>query len=203
MKGAWESRVGLLLRNPAHFVWAYKPADSALYGGQPRIDWLACNRLGGFWMVEVKQLASNRKSINLLNDVSPGQRDALTAIATTTFGVSLLAVGQAETLYMFDWRKIVWRLKQDVGFRAHQLVSLRSAPIQVQWTGATSWANDQQVYQALQNLRSQRASRNIPPTLIVPERLRKFTGSSASTSKPEDSIPTPAWTVPLEPSSSE
>ena len=175
VKGQWESRTGMILRCPESFAWAFKPADSPLYGGQARIDWLACDHKGRFWMVEVKQCALDRKTINVLTDVSPGQRDALTAIAQTEQGIALLAVGQENILYLFDWRTILWRLTQAGGFSERQrpLLPLSAAPIQVLWTGPKAWAtNALNLYAQILWVNSREPSLPTEPTLIVPASLR-------------------------------
>jgi len=108
LKTPWEARVGILLDSSHHseFVYSYKPYDSPHYGGQPRIDWHACDIVGRYWMIEVKSLPSTRQSINMVNDVSAGQAQALDAIVKSGVGVALVAVGRGNTLYVFDWREI-------------------------------------------------------------------------------------------------
>lgn len=109
MKSPWEKRVGDLL-SPPDFVWSYKPPDSQFYGGQPRVDWLACDSTGLFWMIEVKWLAESRASINLMTEVSPGQRDALNAVDSGQ-GIALLAIGRGSYLFVHSW-SLVWSLYQ-------------------------------------------------------------------------------------------
>lgn len=127
-----------MLLNPAQhpeFAYSFKPVDSAMYGGQPRIDWLAADIVGRFWMIEVKSLAANRKTFSLDRDVSPGQLSALHALSTTGVGVPLLAVGQAECLYIFDWRKIEWLL----GLSAPPLLKMSDCSLSLMWAGPKSW----------------------------------------------------------------
>jgi hypothetical protein len=143
-KTAWEARVGMLL-DPARgkdFVWSYKPADSAMYGGQPRVDWLACDRNGRMWMIEVKSSPADRKSITLEREVSPGQIAALDAVATSSTGVALLAVGHEKTLYIFDWRKIGWLIKVAKVSGAVSQIPFTQADIRFSWTGPKTWHRD-------------------------------------------------------------
>lgn len=196
MKGPWEGRVGLILHNTDRFAWAFKPADSPLYGGQARIDWLASDKLGRFWMVEVKQVSIDRKSINIMSEVSPGQREALSSIANTDVGIALLAVGQGDTLYLFDWRTVQWRLQQGGGIvepgspkNLHHRLPLSSAPIQVRWTGKKQWQERLDLYSHVVRLRNQPPDQTMKPTLIVPMRSPKSTAPSLSTLKHGDSIP--------------
>lgn len=106
MKTAWEARVGVLLDSRHHpeFLYSFKPYDSPLYGGQPRIDWHAADMLGRYWMIEVKSLAMGRKSFRIDKEVTPGQIQALDAVAKSQLGMPLLAVGQGKTLYLYAWR---------------------------------------------------------------------------------------------------
>jgi hypothetical protein len=105
-KTAWEARVGVLLDSRYHpeFLYSFKPYDSPLYGGQPRIDWHAADLLGRYWMIEVKSLPVGRKSFRIDKEVTPGQIQALDAVAKSRLGVPLLAVGQGKTLYLYGWR---------------------------------------------------------------------------------------------------
>lgn len=189
-KGPWEGRVGILLHNTRWFAWAFKPADSPLYGGQARIDWLACDKLGRHWMVEVKQVAPDRRSINVLSEVSPGQRAALSAVAGTDVGIALLVVGQGETLYVFDWRMVQWRLDQDDGSQGKLAarLPLSSAPIQIKWTGKKAWQN-LNWYAEVVKLRQIEHILNIAPIMLTPTRSPSEPVSSPSTSKRRGSIP--------------
>jgi hypothetical protein len=140
-KSSWEDRVGKLLdpdRND-QFLWSFKPYDSSLYGGQPRIDWLACDVAGRFWMIEVKKLASTRKTFNLLNDVSPGQRLALDSVGASECGIVLLAIGHDADLYLFDWRDITWRYDHDPWNPKSHLLPLDDAFLTLTWTGPKHW----------------------------------------------------------------
>jgi hypothetical protein len=137
-KSHWEARVGLLLDPLKHtqFTWSYKPPDSQMYGGQPRIDWLACDLIGRFWMVEVKHLADERLSINLNRDVTPGQRAALDGVSASQTGVALLAVGHHDTLHWFDWRMVGWQLTPE---STNPLLPMADSLLSMTWTGPKSW----------------------------------------------------------------
>jgi hypothetical protein len=143
VKGQWEARVGKLLVEP-DFVWSFKPPDSPLYGGQPRVDWLACDRWGKFWMIEVKQASADRKSISIKNDVSAGQIRALNAIANGN-GVALLAIGQGPALYIHSWRVAWLRYQQSLIGRLHPGTTIQltgpSLLCQFYWTGPKAWKN--------------------------------------------------------------
>lgn len=113
-KSDWENRVGMLLdpHRSTDFVYSYKPIDG-MHGGQPKIDWHACDRLGRYWMIEVKWIPDNRRSINYISEITPGQRDGLSAISMSKHGVALLMVGQGKTLYLFDWHEVtMWVLEE-------------------------------------------------------------------------------------------
>lgn len=139
-KSAWESRVGSLLDPSAHseFVYSYKPYDSALYGGQPRIDWLACDRVGRFWIIEVKKLPDGRKSFDPKKLCSPGQIQALDAVAGSGVGVPLLAIGVDDLLYFFDWRKIQW-LVQSTPVPPQRWALETEYLLYFRWTGPKAW----------------------------------------------------------------
>ena len=137
-KSAWEQRVGMLIdpqRSPT-FVWSYKPADSGFYGGQPRLDYLASDIWGRFWMIEVKYLAPARKSLSLLVDLTAGQRAALNDVGRSAWGVPLIAVGHETDLYWFHWRDIAWLL-QPIAKSPH--LPLDSAFLRYTWTGPKNW----------------------------------------------------------------
>jgi hypothetical protein len=129
LKTAWEARVGVLLDSRYHpeFLYSFKPYDSPLYGGQPRIDWHAADMLGRYWMIEVKSLALGRKSFTL-TDVTIGQQQALDAIGKTLLGVPLLAIGQGKTLYLYGWRKVLEY------YSGRSLLPLSEAPITLDWS---------------------------------------------------------------------
>jgi hypothetical protein len=126
----------MLLTEP-DFVWSVKIPDSGLYGGQPRIDWLACDYLGRFWMIEAKQIVPTRRSINLDSDVSAGQRRALTSVVSGN-GIALLVVGQADRLYIYSWRAL-WSQYQA---SRNPLVKLEGLGLLhvFQWFGPKKWA---------------------------------------------------------------
>lgn len=182
VKSAWESRVGMLLDPEKHpeFVYSYKPHDSAMYGGQPRIDWLACDQVGRFWMIEVKSLDPKRRSINLERDVSPGQRAAMNAVMLSGVGVPLLMVGQEKTLYVFDWRKISWLLS---GHRSPPpLLPLSEALFALGWTGPKAWA--------LINLYGFLAAPAASP--LLPSGIPAMPMPSAVPSQPIPPVPSPS-----------
>jgi len=112
MKGHWEERVGWLLQ-PDDFPWKFKPPDSQFYGGQPRIDWLACDNHGRFWMIEVKQVAANRTIFNLDTEISAPQKAALSAVANAG-GIAILAIGCGSELFIHDWGFVAWQFEANV-----------------------------------------------------------------------------------------
>jgi hypothetical protein len=140
MKGYWEQRVGMLLDPAKHpeFVYSFKPTDGGMYGGQPRIDWHACDITGRYWLVEVKQHPDEKHLFSLRTAVSPGQRDALDGVATSTIGIALLAVGCGDYLFVFDWRDIGWRWRSDVQ-PSQQKLGMVEAKIAYLWKGPKSW----------------------------------------------------------------
>lgn len=138
-KSPWEARVGMLLdpaRNTA-FVWSFKPYDSGAYGGQPRIDYIACDILGRHWLIEVKNMPVTRKTFGLLTDISPGQRAALDAVCESLYGVALLAIGRDKTLYIFDWRDVAWLLTPENPGSPH--LPLDTALLTYEWSGPKKW----------------------------------------------------------------
>jgi len=190
-KSPWEDRVGMLLDPRVHpqFVYSFKPFDSAMYGGQPRIDWLAADTVGRFWMIEVKSLAAGRKSFNLESGVSAGQRQALSAMTNSVTGVSLLAIGHEKTLYFYDWRKIRWLLG---GPAPQSLLLLTQADLRLEWSGPKSW-NLRDLYGSAFDLgmlvpQFPPPLSGIPPmpTISVPSSLLIPTDPSLSTSKPSN-----------------
>lgn len=149
-KGPWESRIGSLLKADV-FAYAYKPVDSPMHGGSVRIDWLAADMQGAFWMVEVKQVAENARSINVALDVTALQRAALSDVAATGFGVPVLAVGQGNMLYLWGWRYVQW-LQQDQRRRAlpkPDLIFLDTAMWGLHWTGKTKWQSQYDLQELL------------------------------------------------------
>lgn len=198
-KGPWESRVGMLLKQTEHFNRAIKVPDSALYGGQPRIDWIACDKAGRHWEVEVKQLPEDRQSINLRTEVSAGQREALTQVSRTTVGVALLAVGRGDTLYIFDWGRVLWQWrKHNDQNREHpeqmtalpSLLPLASAPLALKWTGQKAWETIR-LLPLVEQFWDVGIDADIPQTLIVPERPLRRPASLRSTLRRKGSTPTP------------
>jgi hypothetical protein len=133
-KTPWEDRVRMLLNKP-EIVWYYKAPDGKMYGGQPRIDFVACDIFGRFIMIEVKSLPSAAKSFVPNSLVPPVQQDALDMIAGTASGVAILAVGHEGILRLYSWGKI----------RGLPKVSLASAgeekPFWMDvWKGPANWA---------------------------------------------------------------
>jgi hypothetical protein len=104
-KTPWEDRVKMLLTKP-EIVWYYKAPDGKMYGGQPRLDFVACDIFGRFIMVEVKSLSDAAKSFDPKALVPPVQQDALDRIASTASGVAILAVGHEDILRLYNWGAI-------------------------------------------------------------------------------------------------
>lgn len=119
-KGPWEGRVGKLLGGK-DFAYYYKPVDGE-HAGPVKIDWLACDRYGYFWMIEVKQIDKNAQRFPL-SIVTPLQRMALLDAARANHSVVLLAVGRGKDLLLYDWRK-VWQ---------QQELSVYKADVAVRW----------------------------------------------------------------------
>lgn len=145
-KGPWESRVGKLIIYP-YFPYSYKPVDSPLHGGAVRMDRLAADNYGYFWMFEIKSM-NGRASLNLENpdDIRPLQVSALNDLAETTRGVPVLAVGCKDILYLWGWRH-VWAqyqwLKREAehqpkNFRP-ELLPFKTATATAIWRGDSDW----------------------------------------------------------------
>lgn len=201
MKSPWEKRVGMLLDPEQHneFLYSYKPVDSQ-HGGQPKLDWFACDLLGRFWLIEVKWLPDNRRSINLMTEVSAGQREALTAVALSETGISLLAVGQRDSLRIFDWREVMtWMTTAYHATVEEGNVSLLLPidgvlrTLRLRWTGPKSW--DHSLYDLVVEWLC-RDTATSPPLLGKPSPER---ASSASILKLADYTPTLPLMRPLEP----
>lgn len=145
-KTEWETRIGMLLdsRKHMHFKYSFKPPDSR-HGGQPRLDWFACDVHGKFWLIEVKSLPMNRQSLNLHNDVTPGQRDALTSVTESLGGVALLAVGRGNALHFFNWRQVRCQLEQP---SPNPLLPLEDSFLTLIWTGPKGWTHPLYTYVA-------------------------------------------------------
>lgn len=147
MKSQWESRVGMLL-DPAkrdEFRYSYKPVDG-LHGGQPKIDWMACDQMGRFWLIEVKWLPETRRSINLFTDVTAGQRQGLAAVALSDEGVALLAIGQGKLLRIYSYREVMlwmtdnWSMVDPNSPNLLLPVNDETArPIRLPWSGPKHW----------------------------------------------------------------
>lgn len=152
-KGPWETRVGKLISpEPRHhddepdFVWTYKPPDSQFYAGQPRLDWIACDKAGFFWAIEVKDQPSDRISINLETEVEAVKRTQLNAIASSYRGVAVLAVGQGSLLFVHSW-SLAWSLYQHrrsegVAHPERLRLSDLSLMHTYRWTGPVRWKQE-------------------------------------------------------------
>jgi hypothetical protein len=206
MPKVWEPRVGKLL-HPEYFPWSFKPADSSKYGGQPRIDYLACDLYGRFWMVEVKQLREDRKSINIEIDVTIGQRNALDAVSEVG-AVALLAVGCGSRLYIFTWERIRWLQSQGHWPR----ILLNDASAALPWTGPKEWTTLRmaKIFHRIPLLPAEHGGvleeylEPTPPTAMLPLPPSENTEPSPSISKPMACTPMPddLVLVRLAPSSS-
>jgi hypothetical protein len=192
-KGPWESRVGTLI-DPAKysdFVWSYKPVDSKDHGGAVRIDWLACDIWGLLWMIEVKQTTSGRLTFNLLDEISPLQRQALSSVALSANGMSVLAIGQEKNLYLFDWRTLClqWRIRELSPNPKPYLLPLNTALAVLTYGRKDTWATSIR----LRDIFANKALR-LHPEDVTARMLIKLTGFSTkierlpSTLKPEDYI---------------
>lgn len=143
VKTPWEARVGMLLdpqQHPGEFVYSFKPPDSAMYGGAPRIDWFACDIAGLLWGIEVKSLPAGRKSFDPCKLVSPGQIQVLDSIVKSANGVAYLAVGCENYLHFYDWRKLTWLVqsaRMSVKFPSVRLVT--DADTTLRWSGPKDW----------------------------------------------------------------
>lgn len=137
VKTAWEQRVAWLLSpalHPTTFAYSFKPTDSAMYGGQPRIDFHAADIAGRFWGVEVKSIAGTRKSFNLDSEISAGQVAALNDIKHSLMGMPLLAIGQGKVLYVFNWRDIYSLVGSTT-----PLIPLSVSTLKLEWWGPKLW----------------------------------------------------------------
>lgn len=133
-KTPWEDRVKMLLTKP-EIVWYYKAPDGKMYGGQPRIDFVASDIFGRFIMIEVKSLPDASKSFIPKALVPPVQQDALDRIAGTASGAAILAVGHESVLRLYSWGKIRGLTKVSVD-RDGAEIPFWSAT----WNGPTNWA---------------------------------------------------------------
>jgi hypothetical protein len=133
-KTPWEDRVKMLLTKP-EIVWYYKAPDGKMYGGQPRIDFVACDIFGRFIMIEVKSLPDAAKSFVPKNLVPPVQQDALDKIAGTASGVAILAVGHEGILRLYSWGKIRGLNKVSFGSDWADIPFWRDV-----WNGPANWA---------------------------------------------------------------
>jgi hypothetical protein len=133
-KTPWENRVKMLLTKP-EIVWYYKAPDGKMYGGQPRIDFVACDIFGRFIMIEVKSLADTAKSFIPKALVPPVQQDALDRIASTASGVAILAVGHEDILRLYNWGAIRERDRVSVDGAESEGTFWMGV-----WNGPTNWA---------------------------------------------------------------
>jgi hypothetical protein len=96
-------------------------------------------------MIEVKQTTLDRRSINLETDVSPGQRNALNAIVRGN-GVALLAIGQAESLYIHSWRAawLHYQWNQEYRVKLPAVLKLNGPSLlhRFEWTGPRAWKTE-------------------------------------------------------------
>lgn len=198
MKSPWEARVGMLLDPEKHdeFMYSYKPVDGP-HGGQPKIDWLACDTQGRFWMIEVKCLPESRKSINLMTEVTAGQRQGLAAVAWSETGIALLAVGQEKLLRIYSyWEVMAWMSEQwptvDPSNPSLLLPLDAARPIHLRWSGPKSW--DHSLFSLVESFWPP-----IAPIRPVLDLRSHAPAPSASISKRRDSIPTLPLMRPLEP----
>jgi hypothetical protein len=173
LKGHWERRVGMLLRNKSQFTWAYSAPDTGLYGGQTRIDWIACDVVGCFWMIEVKQLTEGRKTFTIDKEVSAGQRIALTSVSESKFGTAILAIGIGKELYLYDWSVILWlpRITRD------------DALMRLTWTGEKMWQTHQ-LLELWERKTALVAATSAPVLLTAPAKLIAFRQSTRETPSP-------------------
>jgi hypothetical protein len=105
-KTPWEARVSMLLGVP-EIHWYFKPPDGKLYGGKPRIDYIACDVLGRFIVIEVKSMPDRTKSFAPKVLVPPVQQEILNQVGLSANGIAILAVGHEDALYLYNWRKLV------------------------------------------------------------------------------------------------
>jgi len=142
-KGPWEERVGMLLDEP-HFIYKHKCPDVGPHGGKVKIDWLACDNLGQFFMVEVKEIRTVQTVFHIDNEVTPLQQEALSAVGCG--GISLVAVGHGRTanehakyttgLYVMPWN---WLNAQE-----NRSVDMTKAPrLFFPWKGSKSFVTEQ------------------------------------------------------------
>jgi hypothetical protein len=133
-KTPWEHRVRMLLNKP-EIVWCYKAPDGKMYGGQPRIDFVACDIFGRFIMVEVKSLIDASRSFLPKILVPAVQRDALNKIAGTASGVAILAVGHKNVLRLYNWGHI-----RDLPHISVEGTESEGTFWVGVWNGPTNWA---------------------------------------------------------------
>lgn len=140
-KSKWEGRVGKLFVLP-DFVYKYKPVDGP-HGGAVKLDWLASDKMGTFWQVEVKWLSETRKSFNLNaeSEMRALQKAAMDDIAMADYSVPLLAIGQGDFLYWWGWRYVRWleRERKDFEVSKPHHLPLETATVIMHWTGEKHW----------------------------------------------------------------
>jgi hypothetical protein len=201
-KSNWESRVGMLLDPTKHgeFVYSYKPVDGP-HGGQPKIDWFACDVMGRFWLIEVKWLPESRRSINLMKEVTAGQRQGLSAVGLSEAGIALLAIGQGKTLRIYSYREVMLWMTDHYTMQDPSNPSLllpvddtTCMPLLLQWSGPKSWNHSLfDLYDMLD------PRRPLVPSLTLLEDLSREQVPSVLTWKPKGSTPIVPLMRPLEP----
>jgi hypothetical protein len=132
-KTPWEDRVKMLLNKP-EIVWYYKAPDGTMYGGQPRLDFVACDIFGRFIMIEVKSVTHTAKTFSPRVIVPAVQQDALNKIAETASGVAILAVGHEGILRLYNWGKIRGLPKVSLANAGEEKPFWMDA-----WKGPASW----------------------------------------------------------------
>ena len=198
-KGPWEERVGRLLipkgtnEYAPDFLWSHKCPDM-IHGGQPKVDFHACDRTGVWWSIEVKQIPEARKSFNIdsRDFISAGQIECLTAVAQASASVVLLAVGRGNRLYIFDWRRLQcqYRERTKANFPKPGLFQLAEALTHLTFTRWASWEETPFRHGVLTLLEVERKSRRSATRMTKrsPSNSSPKPGESASTLKPTASI---------------
>lgn len=141
-KGPWESRVGMLLKGP-EFPYAHKCPDIGEHGGQSKIDWLACDVKGTFWMIEVKWIQTIGTLFHVNKEVTPGQQGELNKVGNLC-GNAYVAIGHGKTakehpkyttgVYFVSWNWLRYR----------DIVNLKDCPhLFLPWKGETTFATEE------------------------------------------------------------
>lgn len=200
-----------MLLHPPDFVWSFKPPDSPLYGGRPRVDWIACDEDGSCWLIEVKQANSGRATLNLEKDLTPGQRAALLQVAMTPNGVGMLAIGRGKTLYLFDYLHVHddWMSRSKRGDPHPEWLEISGAYVDLPWNGKLEWQSESLIAAHatihLNRMMSQDQEKDSTTPPIPPIFTRSFKEPNPSPSilKLGDSIPMLGKTPPSERSSAD